>query len=261
MSKKYYKNKNIIITGPTSGIGQSLAFKLAEQGANLILVSRSHEKLKSLKSKLASYNVNVFIVTADLSDKEAVKESYDSIKALNVKIDILINNAGFGMSTKYLSKNYGDYEKMVNLNILSVINLTSLFLPEILKNKEGGVINVASTGAFQPLPYQAVYGASKAFVLSYTEALYAEYSESNIHIMTLCPGFTDSNFKEVSSAPDADIKYMSSDEVATTCIKSFEKKKIICVPGSQNKILSVVPRFLSRKRILKITTNMFKEYF
>jgi short-subunit dehydrogenase len=261
MSKQYYHKKNIIITGPTSGIGKSLAFKLAERGANLILISRSLEKLNLLKKELSCYDVDVFIVSADLSDKEEVKKSYDTIRDLNIEIDILINNAGFGMSTKYLSRDYSDYERMINLNVLSVINLTSLFLPGILKRKGGGIINVASTGAFQPLPYQTVYGASKSFILSYTEALYAEYFESGIHIMSLCPGFTDTNFKKASNGPDIDVKSMSPDRVALECIQSFEQKKVICVPGRQNKLLSLVPRFLSRKRIIKIMRNMFKKSF
>lgn len=261
MTTNYYKNKNVLITGASSGIGKSLATHLAKRGANLILVARSEDKLNNLKQELSFYNVDIHIFKTDLSVPEEVLNFHTQVKSLGIKINILINNAGFGMSTNYLSQDYKFYSKMVSVNILAILNLTSLFLPEIMTSKGGGVINISSTGAFQPLPYQAVYGGTKAFVLSYTEALYGEYLNKDVHFMALCPGFTETNFKHVSNAPTMDTSSMSPDRVAQDCLKYFEKQRMVHIPGKNNYLTSILPRILSRLMTVKIVRNMFKENF
>lgn len=134
----------------------------------------------------------------DLSQKETPQMIFDEVQKRGLSVDILVNNAGFGKWVSFLSQKVETYQDMIALNIASLVTLTHLFLPKMLEKKSGGIINVASTAAFFPCPYISVYGATKAFVLSFTEALASEYSESGLTIMALCPGNTETGFQKMA---------------------------------------------------------------
>ena len=169
-----YKDKTILITGASSGIGEAFAKRLNELGANLILTARSEEKLNSL-SKMMN---NALVISGDLSKPSFPKELYDAVKNSHLSsVDILINNAGFGYSGLFLDSNIENYKEMLYVNIYSLTELTHLFLKDMLKKESGGIINISSLASFQSLPYFTVYSSSKAYVTSFTLGLYEEYRD------------------------------------------------------------------------------------
>ena len=187
-----YKDKTILITGASSGIGEAFAKRLNKLGANLILTARSRDKLLNIASSMK----NAIVIDGDLSKSEFPDELYNKIVSKNIEVDIVINNAGFGFSGFFLDSNKNNYNEMLNVNIYSLTRLTHLFLNDMVKRKSGGIINISSLASYQPVPYFAVYAASKAYVTSFTIALYEEYREKGINILGVCPGYTKTNFNK-----------------------------------------------------------------
>ena len=172
----YYKGKTILITGASSGIGEAFANTLDKLGAKLILTARSKDKLEQM---VLSMN-NAVSIPGDLSKKEFPQELYAKVNEMKLKVDILINNAGFGYSGKFLDNSMENYNEMINLNICSLTHLTHLFMKDMLENKSGGIINISSLASFQPIPFFSIYAATKAFVTSFTLSLYEEYRKTQI---------------------------------------------------------------------------------
>ena len=256
---KTIKNKTALVTGASSGIGKAFAETLAAKGANLILTARTEEALHSIANSLAEkYKIAVKVIPGDLAAPGAAEEIVNRIKSSGWQVDLLINNAGFGFWGKFESASDKTYQDMLNVNISSLVGLTQLLIPEILKNR-GGVINVASTGAFQPVPYIGVYCATKAFVLSFSEALSAEYKSRGVSVMALCPGNTASGFQAVANANIAGQRVDSAKRVAEEGIQAFFKGRSYKVIGVDNYINSLIPRFLSRECVTFITKMMFRK--
>jgi len=178
---------------------------------------------------------------------------------LGLSIDYLINNAGFGKFCEFSGESFETYHKMLILNINALVELTHLYLPAMKDKNSGGIINVASIASFQPLPYQAVYGASKAFVLSFSEALSGELLDTNIRVMALCPGATESRFMENANADTSKMHLAPASEVVRDALTDYDKNKIYTVSGKFNYLQSLIPRVVSRKKTVKIVVNMFKE--
>jgi hypothetical protein len=184
-----------LVTGASSGIGEAFARELAREGADLILVARSQDKLQLLAGELEqAYKRKVHVFETDLSFHEAPRRLYDSLQTAHLAVDLLINNAGFGRAGYFDDANAEKDDEMLLVNVNSLVALTHLFLPDMLVKGRGGIINVASTAAFQPLPYLSLYSATKSFVLHFTEALWAEYRQRGIRILCLCPGNTSTEF-------------------------------------------------------------------
>lgn len=177
---------------------------------------------------------------------------------MGLSVDFLINNAGFGKFCEFSGETFLNYNKMMMLNMNALVELTHLFLPYMKEKNSGGVINVGSTGSFQPLPYQAVYGACKAFVLNFSEALSGELLDTNIRVMALCPGVTESNFMKRANADTSEMKFSSTEKVVNTALDAYGKNRVYVVSGCVNYLTSLIPRFVSRKRAVKIVANMFK---
>jgi len=183
-----YAGKTALITGASSGIGEAFAQILAARGMNLVLVARSAEKLRALAQALSEqHGIRADVVPADLCREGAVQEVYRRTQTLGVAVDLLVNNAGFGtyggFDTLAQEREHGE----IMLNVTALVDLTHAFVPAMVERKAGGVINVASMAAFQPMPYQAVYGSAKAFVLSFSLALWAEYRKRGVRVVALCP--------------------------------------------------------------------------
>lgn len=254
---KSINGKVALITGASSGIGEAFAYKLAEMGAVLVLTARRIDKLQELAVKLnKQHGVNVFVFEADLIEREAPKMLYDKIINEGLIIDLLINNAGFGKWTNFLDETAEVYDNMLELNINSLVKLTHLFIPGMLKKGAGGVINVASTGALQPCPYVGVYCASKSFVLAFSEALYGEYHKKGLTITALCPGNTNTGFQRVAKANTQGMGADSPEVVADAGIKSMLKGKSFKIVGFANYLTSFVPRLFPRKTVINIVSNM-----
>lgn len=256
---KSFKGTTALITGASSGIGEAFARSLAAKQANLILTARSEDKLHRLAKALSEeHGVSVHVFPGDLSREDTPQRLYDQVRDKGLSVDLLVNNAGFGKWGHFLAEDYKTYQEMLRLNINSLVGLTYLFIPEMLKNGNGGVINVASTAAFQPVPYIAAYSASKAFVLSFSEALYGEYKHSGLTILALCPGYTSTNFFAEAHADTSGLSFETPEKVAETGLNALSKGKNYHISGTSNYMQSILPRILPRRLAIKVVGNMFR---
>lgn len=254
---KTVKNKTVLITGASSGIGEAFAYELAKQGANLIITARTKDKLQELANKIRKdYNAEVTVLTGDLLLKETPQKLYDQIKQAGLSVDLLINNAGFGKWVNFLDESIEDYDKMLEININALVKLCHLVLPDMLKKGDCGIINVASTGALQPCPYVATYCASKSFVLNFSEALHGEYSKRGVTITALCPGNTTTGFQLVAKADTKGMTADTPETVAKQGIASLLKNKSFKIVGTMNYLQSFLPRLLPRKMMINIVSGM-----
>lgn len=253
----YYKGKTILITGASSGIGEAFANTLDKLGAKLILTARSKDKLEQMVSSMN----NAVSIPGDLSKKEFPQELYAKVNEMKLKVDILINNAGFGYSGKFLDNSMENYNEMINLNICSLTHLTHLFMKDMLENKSGGIINISSLASFQPIPFFSIYAATKAFVTSFTLSLYEEYREKNIKILGVCPGYTKTNFNkraQMNSVPVAGY-LMSSQEVVDQSLKAYKKGRFLIINGKVNRFAKLFTSLLPKKWSLKMASSIIKK--
>jgi len=253
--------KTALITGASSGIGFELAKIHASKGDNLILVARSIEKMQSLKYELeSSYKISVLLIKKDLSLHHAAKEVYDEVKQENINVDYLINNAGFGDYGMFYETSWIKEEMMINLNITALTQLTKLFVVDMLANKSGKIMNVASTAAFQAGPTMAVYYATKAYVLSFSEAIQNELEGTGITVTALCPGATESGFMDAANVGESKLfkgrKLPSSKEVATYGYQAMMEGKTVAIHGFMNRIMAISAQLFPRKMVVKMTRNI-----
>ncbi len=241
-----------LITGSSNGLGRDFAIKLAKEGYDLVLVARSEDKLLKLKNELKDVNVEVF--PTDLSVKENVLKLYEKYKN---KIDLLINNAGFG-ECGYFNKIDLDNElNMIDLNITSLHILTKLFLKDFINKDKGQILNVASLASFEPGPLMATYYSTKAYVYNLTMAIYEElkHLKSNVKISVLCPGPTDTGFNDRAHVKFG-VKSLTSDYVTDYTLKKLKKNKLLIIPSLRMKLVVFGTRFMPRKLLLKFTYNV-----
>jgi short-subunit dehydrogenase len=247
--------RTALITGSSSGIGLELAKIHAEKGDNLVLVARNKEKLDELKADIElKYNVLVNTFQKDLSVPDSAKEVYDFLMQQNISIDYLINNAGFGDFGFFAESDWGKQERMINLNITALTHFTRLFLPDMILRREGKILNVASTASFQPGPTMSVYFATKAYVLSFSEAISNEVRDKGVTVTALCPGSTESRFHEIARGYGKHIKERkmpSAREVAEYGYRSMMAGKTVVIHGLKNRILAASVRFFPRNIIVK----------
>jgi uncharacterized protein len=240
-----------LITGASSGLGRDFAYKLANEGYDLVLVARSKDKLDDMKKNLKT---NVEIEVLDLSVKSNVLKLYNKYSN---KIDLLINNAGFGDCGFFTDSDLDNELNMIDLNVVTYHILTKLFLKEFVKKDCGQILNVASSAAFEPGPLMATYYATKSYVYNLTMAIYEELrrKKSNVKISVLCPGPTNTNFNNRAHVHFG-VKSLSSDYVTTYTLKKLKRNKLIIIPGLKMKVGVFANRFLSRKFVMKIIYNI-----
>ncbi|MES2589446.1 MAG: SDR family oxidoreductase [Bacteroidota bacterium] len=253
--------KTALITGASNGIGLELAKIHASKGGNLVLVARNKQKLDELKLELEEkHKIQVYVIEKDLSLLNAAKEVYEETKAQNIKIDFLINNAGFGDFGFFYETDWQKESQMINLNITALTEFTKLYLQDMIKNKSGKIMNVASTAAFQPGPTMAVYYATKAYVLSFSEAINNELEDKGITVTALCPGATESGFQDAAAMNESKLvkgkKLPSSKEVAEFGYQAMLNGKTVAIHGFLNKFLVNLVRFLPRKMVVKATRKV-----
>lgn len=244
--------QTVLITGATSGIGLSLAKQFGMHGYNLILVARDTKAVEQKARELTSeYNIHTFGISADLSDEKAPQTLFDTLKRRKIVIDILVNNAGFGMYGDFVTIDVEKHLNLIDLNIKALTALTRLFLPAMIERKKGKILNTASTAAFQPGPHMAVYYATKAYVLSLSEALSSELQSTGVTVTALCPGPTKTGFETGASMGRTKlfkfIKQMNPDEVAKIGFDGLMRNKIIVIPGFLNNFLAFGNRLVPRK--------------
>lgn len=243
--------KNVLITGASSGIGYEFALVFAQAGYNLILVSRNDIALQELKERVErNFGINAYVVATDLSKEVEIHELYKWVNDSNISIHILINNAGFGEFGEFTSFEWMKQKELIQVNITALTELTHKFLPEMIEKGEGYVLNVASLGSFQPGPYISTYYASKAYVLSFTEALSVELKGTGVSIMALCPGPTKTPFFDRAGLKRRNIfRHLvnaSPKKVAEYGYHMLMKRKVVAVHGVMNKMAVIVTKMLPR---------------
>lgn len=248
-----------LITGASSGIGREFALQLAQQGYSLILVARQQKELDEVALQCQHLGSKCHTIAMDLTITSNYQHLFTTLKEMNFLPTLVINNAGFATYGILHATALDRLHDEVQLNCQAVMALNHLFLADMVSKKHGGIINVASTAAFQPDPYMAVYGATKAFVLSLSEALWAEYRPYGITVMALCPGATNTNFFNVVNAQEASVgNRMPVDQVVTSALKAFKQRKSFVVTGLGNRILGQLYRLLPRHWILRIVESMLR---
>ncbi|MDR2431330.1 MAG: SDR family oxidoreductase [Candidatus Margulisbacteria bacterium] len=249
-----------LITGATSGIGYALAEELARRGNNLILASRSLNKMQEIKRIFApKYRVEIVCVKIDLSRPQAPEKLYTFCAQNAYTVGILVNNAGIGLPVReQAEQSLAESERLFQLNLHSPLVLSQLFGKALKKRRRGYILNVASTAAFQPMPYAALYGASKAFVLSLSEAMHIELQKYGVGVTALCPGITDTNFFQHGRprVPAFLYKLLPPELVAQRAVKAMYQKKIYVVPYFQHWLIAQFSRFITRKTAARIMRRL-----
>jgi uncharacterized protein len=254
-----YKGQRALVTGASSGIGAVFARELASRGSDLVLVARSRDKLASLADELrASYGVAADAVVADLAKPSAADELAAELRDSAPQIDILVNNAGFGLHALLHQADAARLTEMVQVNVAALVDLTRLYLPGMVARDRGAVINVASTAAFQPVPYMAVYGASKAFVLSFTEALWAETRRTGVRVTALCPGSTETEFFAVAGENAQVGRIMAPQRVVHAALRALDRRASTVVTGAGNRLLINAPRLGPRHFVARMAERTMR---
>ncbi len=253
-------SETVLITGASSGIGWELAKCFAADGSGLVLTARNTQALQSLAGELRrDHNVEATGLTADLSRPETPERIFSELQGRGITVDVLVNNAGFGVWGKFAGLPLPRQLEMLQVNITALVQLTGLFLPGMVQRRSGGILNVASVAGFVPGPGMAVYYATKACVLSFTEALAEELVGTNVTATALCPGPTATNFGMVAKADPARMVRqvrMSAEAVALYGLRSFRKGKAVAVPGLQNRLLILLARFGPRSTVRKMAGKL-----
>lgn len=255
-----FENNTALITGSSGGIGEEFAVQLAKRQVNLVLVARREDKLAQLRSRLLelSPGLTVDIIAADLSVPGSAAELASKIGSLGRRIDILVNNAGVGVHGDFVSQGVDRNSAQIQLNCATLVELTALFLPAMTQARHGLVINVASTAAFQPIPGMAVYGATKAFVLSFTEALWQETKSTGVRVLALCPGPTETEFFARTGEAFMTSGRQTSQQVVGTAMAAIERSTPTVISGWRNTIIASGYRFMPRRMMLPFSQRFVK---
>ncbi len=251
-----------LITGASKGIGAELARTFASKNNNLILVARSEKELNDLKQELENkFDISVKVIAKDLTKSENERAVYDEIKAFGTEVDFLVNNAGFGDFGYFDETEWGRHEQMINLNISALSQLCHLFIQDWIPRRSGKILNIASTSAFQPGPRMSVYFASKAFVVSFSQALEFELRKHGITVTALCPGPVKTNFGIAANMkhPNGflkDMKTPSPKEVAEFGYNNMMKGKPLVIHGALNRFVANGVKFFPRKWVVKLSAKL-----
>lgn len=252
-----------LITGASTGIGYELAIYHASTGSDLIVVARSESKLEALKTLVSTkFNVNCHIIPMDLTQENAGKVLMDEVFSQGLEVDYLINNAGVGYNESFAEGDISTWQQMIQLNITALTDLCYYFIKHKQETKQPGkILNVASTAAFQGIPYFSVYAATKAFVLSFTEGIAEELKGTNLTATALCPGPTKSNFgvgANIDGLISNSIIFASASSVAKYGYEKMLSGEVTAIPGVANRLGNTATQFIGRRTATKITGQIFK---
>ncbi len=248
-----FAGKTVLITGASMGIGAVFARALAQLGSKLILVARSKEKLEAIANEIGGAQV----IVADLTAPNAAQDVFDTVVARGLTVDVLINNAGFGLSGPFSKGSLAVHREEIDLNVTALFEMTYLFLP-MIEARHGGIMQVASVAGLQPIAYMAVYAAAKAFVVSFSTALWAEYRRRGVRVVCLVPGATETAFFE-RSGPGADPgRKARPEDVVQLGLKAFRAGRAIAIHGAANRAVSFLARFFGRELLASSTEKMLR---
>jgi uncharacterized protein len=258
--RKAWQGRWAVVTGASSGIGEAIAVELAEAGVNLVLTARRRERLDLLAERLrALHSIQVQVIVADLSLPQTAQEIFDATEGAGLQVDILINNAGFGEYGEFLRSRLDMEVNMVQVNCTAVVQLTRLFVPAMVERRRGAVMIVASTASYQPVPYLATYGATKAFDRMLAEALAEEMKRHGVRVSALCPGPTESEFNQVAGGrADDRRKSQSAVEVARRGLEGLAEGKPWVIPYFAGRLQVFAQRFVPRRVVTGAVERMFR---
>lgn len=250
-----------LITGASSGIGEALAHELARHGHDLVLVARSEGRLREIAGRLASeHGVQAEVEAWDLEDRESAPGLHRSLQEKGLPVDVLVNNAGFGLNGAFAELDLDRQTRMMELDMVALTRLTRVFLPDMLERKKGRILNVASTASFQPGPFMAVYYAAKAYVLSLSEALAEELRGTGVTVTALCPGPTRTGFQDASDVHGARLlkmlPVMDAETVARDAVRALQRGQAIVTPGFLNRVMAFSVRFTPRSLVTRMSRFM-----
>jgi len=250
------RRRRAVVTGASTGLGAVFATALARQQYDLTIVARSRERLEALAGRLQqSYGAVVEVVVADLTQPTVLRTVEEHV-AGDHALELLINNAGFGTTGPFARLDPDQEEAEIRLNVLALVRLTRAVLPGMIARGHGAIINVSSLAAFAPGPYDATYGATKAFVNSFTEALHEELCGTGVHVQTLCPGFTHTEFQQRAGVDVAKIPafaWMTPEAVVDASLSTLQRRQVVCVPGLVNRLLALLMGAAPRRLVRRVS--------
>lgn len=249
------KGMTALVTGASSGIGEQFALQLAARGIDLVLAARSQDRLEDLAGRLrtAYPGIDVDVISVDLAVPHGPKDLTDQLTARGARVDFLINNAGFGSHNRLVDEDPDNLAREIQLNCSSLATLTARLLPSMVERGRGGVLNVASTAGFQPIPTMAVYAATKAFVLSFTEAVWAETRKSGVRVVALCPGPTETAFFATTGKDFMTSGRQTAEQVAAVGVDAlFNGRGPTVVSGTVNKLMAASTRLAPRAVVARV---------
>lgn len=260
MSTAVWQRQTVLITGASGGIGEALAHRFARGGYNLVLVARTEAKLQALAEQLArTHGIDARVLACDLSDPAAPTWLSEQLAAQSISVDVLVNNAGFASYGPFAELDLDHELHMLQVNIVTLTHLTRLLLPGMIARRRGRILNVASTAAFMPGPLMATYYASKAFVLSFSEALNNELQASGVTVTALCPGPTSTGFQARAQMEQSRLvsgrAIMGVDAVAEAGYQGLLRGRPVVIPGLINRVQTFLPRLLPRRVVPPIVRN------
>jgi short-subunit dehydrogenase len=250
-----------LVTGASSGIGAAFARALRARGERLVLVARRRDRLQELSRELGGEDTAA-VMAADLTEPRAIDRLAEEIRARGFIVDLLVNNAGAGHTSRFHEEPREIVLRMIDLNVRALVDLTHAFLPGMVARGRGSVINVASNAAFQPVPFLTVYAATKAFVLSFTEGLASELGGTGVRVQALCPGLTATEFLEAAeTGPGLFINKMpamSAEDVVACSLRGLELGRLRVVAGLTNRLMAGVQHFVPRAIVRAVAAELYR---
>jgi uncharacterized protein len=255
-----WRGKWALVTGASAGIGLEFAKQLAAGGANLVLTARRRDRLEKIEQELASkHGITVEIVAADLAAADAPRQIFQFTHDRRVEIELLVNNAGFGVYGEFGGSDIASELEMVLVNCSAVVHLTHLYLPSMIARRHGDILIVASIAGFQGIPFFSIYAATKGFDLLFAEGLAEEVRPHGVHVCALCPGSTDSEFHAVAGTPQRSFRSQeTSEKVARVGLQAVAKGKSYVISGAKNYLLTHIQRLTPRSLVTKIAAKLYQ---
>ncbi len=256
-----WRNKWALVTGPSAGIGRELARQLAAAGAHLVLTARRRDRLDVLAAEVRSgHGVRAEVLVSDLAQPETPQAIFDFTREKGIDVELLVNNAGFGLHGEFHRRPYPRFAEMVQVNVNAVMHLTHLFLPQMIERRRGDILIVSSTAAIQAVPYIATYAATKAFELLWAEALAEEVQRYGVRVCALCPGSTTTEFQQIAGSPPNALRVPeTAEKVARVGLRALAAGKRVAISGARNWVGVQAQRVLPRATIAKFAARLFEK--
>lgn len=258
-----WQGKTALVTGASFGIGEAFARRLAAEGANVIVTARSQDRLAKLAEELRTrHGVKVSVVVADLAEDSGPETILRATEGSGQPVDLLINNAGFGVVGDFADLPLAQQQLMIQVNVTALVTVSHLFLQPMLQRRSGAIVHVSSTAAFQGVPYMAAYAATKAFILNFSEGLWAECAAHGVRIQALCPGATATNFQQVAgTAPLRDhSKMQTPEEVVAASLQGLAQNQSVVVSGLANQAMLFAERFVPRQFVTRAAARLYQPF-